>query len=358
MKKFISKFLFISLPILLVMVAVNYFGDAAELFNNNYVKKMASIIYSGNYVITNANYDERLYQKECAKKCRAPYDVLVIGSSRCLIINTSYFRNQKIFNCSVSGASIEDLVALYQMYKEKHMLPKKILFGIDPWFFNKNNNQRRWLPLIDEYKNFFPKGKLLEVNPGLKNNTKISNYLQLISPSYFQASLQNVPNFIINGRSTPIPSKQKYNKTNTRLTDGSLVWGEQMRNATQDEVDHKAEDYLTSEISIMENYDALSPKVIEILNSLIIDCKKNDISIAFILQPYNPVINTVIQKTYPMIFTAQNFINKYAETNHIKVFGSFDPQELGLNKTYFYDGSHGKEAAIKKILKPDPWLGY
>jgi hypothetical protein len=356
MKKFIKKVVFISVPLLLALIAVNYWGDAAQLFNYQYPKKLASIIYSGKCAVTTANYDERLYQKECAKDCKKPYDLLVIGSSRTLIISFDYFINEKVFNCSVSGASIEDLVAIYQMYKANKMLPKKILFGIDPWFFNKNNAQTRWLPLNNEYRSFFSNGKVIEVNPGKKNNVKIYNYSQLISPSYFQSSIKNIPDFIVNGRPEPKPTDFRYNKSNTRLTDGSLVWGEFMRNATPDEIDRKAQDYLKSEISIVENYDSLSSKVIEILDMLITDCKKNNIDVAFILQPYNPIINGVIEKEHPMIITAEKYVRNYAGINHIKVFGSYDPKYLGFDKSYFYDGSHGKEKAIKKILGTDPWL--
>lgn len=150
------------------MIAVNYWGDGGHLFNDRYEKKIAALVLSGHYVTNISNYDERSVVKEFAKNCKTHYDVLIIGSSRTLIINSANFQNLKVFNSSVSGASVEDLVAIYQMYKTQKMLPKKILFGIDPWLFNKNNGQNRWLPLKKEYLSFFSGRKVIEVNPGVK----------------------------------------------------------------------------------------------------------------------------------------------------------------------------------------------
>lgn len=57
-----------------------------------------------------------------------------------------------------------------------------------------------------------------------------------------------------------------------------------------------------------------------------------------------------------MIAKTQAYITEFAQMHHIKVFGSFDPLQLGLDKSYFYDGSHGNEAAMRKILGNDKWL--
>ena len=58
MKIFLKKILIISLTILTLLVAVNYFGDAAKIFDTEYEKKMVEIILSGDYVTNITNYDE------------------------------------------------------------------------------------------------------------------------------------------------------------------------------------------------------------------------------------------------------------------------------------------------------------
>lgn len=351
MGKFILRFLFISVPLLLIVIAVNYWGDAAQLFSKKYLKSMVSIISNGKYVTGVSNYDERLFNKAYAEDCKTRYDVLIIGSSRTMLINSDNFPGQKVFNCSVSGASIEDLVAIYQIYKERNLLPKKILFGIDPWIFNKNSGQSRWSSVRKDYTDFFKGKKLLEVNPGVRDR----KYLQLISPSYFQVSVKNLPG-VISGEAMPKATLNKFNTGSTKLTDGSLVYAEAFRNSSAAEVEKQVKDYLKGDIYSLEHYDSLSGSAEAVFNMLMDDCKKNHVDVAFILQPYHPEVYRSIKITHPIILTADAHIRQVAATRAIKIFGDYDPAGAGLNTSDFYDGMHDKQAAIVKIFNRDSWF--
>jgi len=345
MKRFILRTLFMLLPILLIMVAVNYFGDAAHLFDDGYAKKMAGIIDGGKYVTNISNYDERLFEREMANKCKRPYDVLILGSSRTMLIGSGYFKNERVFNASVSRATIEDQVAIYQMYKARNMLPRKILLCVDPWLFNKNNGQTQWGSLYNEYSQFFRGGKVIHIAP-LQTSSK---YRQLLSRSYFQSSLKTLYGNI-KGINQPKATSQKYNKTNTELTDGSATYAEAFRNVTPAELNGRVQEALTRDIYSIGHYDSLSPDAIKVFNMLVDDCKKQNITLAFILQPYHPAVYAVIKNTHPTILKAEDYVIKYAAANNIRLYGSYDPAKPGLDANDFFDGMHDKDAAIKKIL--------
>lgn len=202
MNQFIKKTTAFSIIILIILISINYFGDAAKLFNIGYEKKIASIISEGNYVTNISNYDERILQKEIINNTNKRPDILIIGSSRIMLINNTYFPNQRIINNSVSGAGIEDIIAIYQMYKTKDLLPNRIIIGIDPWLFNENNEQKRWLSLKDEYNAFFNKPP--SVN--LKNKIELK---ELLSFSYFQNSIKNIPK-ILTENTEPIATTNKF----------------------------------------------------------------------------------------------------------------------------------------------------
>jgi len=120
MQRFINKFIIISLPVLILLFTVNYFGDAARIFDSDYEKEMAETLMKGSFVTNISNYDERVFQKELINRMNNAPEILVLGSSRTMLINSTYFPNQTFFNNSVSGASIEDIIALFQMYKGIH----------------------------------------------------------------------------------------------------------------------------------------------------------------------------------------------------------------------------------------------
>ncbi|HTC00352.1 MAG TPA: hypothetical protein VK705_06685 [Ferruginibacter sp.] len=345
MKKFIQKVFLLSTLLATILIGVNYFGDVALLFHSDHIKMMSQILKSGKNVTNIANYNERLFQKEVVKNFKTSPDILIIGSSRTMLINSDCFKNKSIFNCSVSGASIEDLVSIYQLYKSNHIIPKTILLGIDPWIFNKNNDLQRWQSLKSEYYNFLNENKISEVIPV----TVDIKYFQLLSPSYFQRCLKNIPAVIKDSRN-PMSTSVKYNLTETKLIDGSITYPKDFREAPPAKVDQIAEDYVKGSVYSIEQFDSLSPKSILLFNLLIRDFKKHNVNIVFFLPPYHPIVYNVVERKYPMVIKTESYILKYAKMNSIKIYGSYNPRKVGLSGADFYDGMHCKEKGIKIIL--------
>jgi len=170
---------------MLILTSVNYYGDAGSIFHKGKVAQIAEYLVEGYNVANVDNIDERDLQRSIIKLSKTIPSVIVLGSSRIMLIHADYFKTNSFMNHGVSGASIEDMIAIYQLYKMKGMLPKIILIGIDPWIFNKNNGQGRWKTLATEYESFFSS----ETN--IKNSfTHFDKYYQLFSPSYFQSSVK------------------------------------------------------------------------------------------------------------------------------------------------------------------------
>lgn len=343
MQRFIKKFIFISLPVLILLFAVNYFGDAARIFDPEYEKKMAEILMNGSYVTNISNYDERVFQKELINGLNNAPEVLVLGSSRTMLINSAYFPNQTFFNNSVSGASIEDIIALFQIYKERNILPKKIIVGIDPWLLNENNGQTRWKSLEYFYNKYNKKA-----DHSLAKNSSYK-YSELFSLSYFQASIKALPK-LFSGTSRPIATHEKYNETNTKLSDGSLVYSADYRNVTQTKIKSKIDGYINGSIYSIENFESISDDIWSEFQEFISTLKKENITVEFFLCPYAPRVYEKVSISYPNVEKSENLIVRFAMANEIKVYGSFDPYGLGFDETYFYDGMHCKEKGIEEIL--------
>ncbi|MEN9304691.1 MAG: hypothetical protein RL264_3120 [Bacteroidota bacterium] len=343
MQRFINKFIIISLPVLILLITVNYFGDSARIFDSDYEKEMAENLMKGSFVTNISNYDERIFQKELINRMNNAPEILVLGSSRTMLINSTYFTNQTFFNNSVSGASIEDIIALFQIYKERNILPNKIIIGIDPWLLNGNNGQSRWKSLeyfYDKYKK--RTGSILATNSSYK-------YSELFSLSYFQASIKTIPK-LLSGKSRPIVTQEKYNETITKLSDGSLVYSADYRNATQNQINSKIDSYINGNIYGIENFNSISDDIWSEFQEFIYTLKKENISVEFFLCPYAPKVYEKVSINYPYVVKSENLIVRFAKANGIKVYGSFDPFSFGFDETYFYDGMHCKEKGIERIL--------
>jgi len=343
MQRFINKFIIISLPVLILLFTVNYFGDAARIFDSDYEKEMAKTLMKGSFVTNISNYDERVFQKELINRMNNAPEILVLGSSRTMLINSTYFPNQTFFNNSVSGASIEDIIALFQMYKERNILPNKIIIGIDPWLLNENNGQSRWKS-VEYFYNKYNKRNDAQIT-----RSSLHKYGELFSMSYFQASLKAIPK-LFSGTSRPIPTQEKFNATNTKLSDGSLVYSTDYRNATQNQINSKIADYINGNIYSIENFESISDDIWSEFQEFISTLKKENISVEFFLCPYAPKVYEKISINYLNVVKSENLIVRFAKAKGIKVYGSFDPYSLGFDETYFYDGMHCKEKGIEEIL--------
>lgn len=344
MIKFIIRTTIFSAITLLFLISVNYWGDAAKIFHPAYEKKIAKIIFQNQNVTNISNYDERILQKELINGLQTNPDVLILGSSRAMLINSTFFKEKKVINNSVSGASIEDLIAIYQMYKDKKSLPKKIILGIDPWLFNDNNGQTRWKSLEREYVKFSNK----------KSETNINKFIekikQLFSFSYFQASFKNLPN-VIKGKSEPIASSQKYNQNITKLVDASISYGKKYREVSEIQADNKAKKYILGKIYSIEKFNYISLDKLQEFKRLCLSILEENIELFFFLAPYHPIVFEQVTKNYSIVLDVENIVLKFAEKKGLECFGSYSPAISGLDNTDFYDGMHCKEETIKKIMK-------
>ena len=343
MKKFIFKILTTFTLLLIFLVSVNYWGDSAKIFHTGYENKIADIIFNNKNATNISNFDERILQRELIKKLEIRPDIMVLGSSRTMLINSTYFKGSKLINNSVSGASIEDLISIFQIYKTKNMLPKEIILGIDPWIFNRNNGQESWNTLRDEYYSFTNKKK--EKKESIINN----KFKQLFSLSYFQSSFRNLPN-VITGRNDPIATDKIHNQSNTKLVDGSLSYNKKYRESLNENVEISVRSYITGRIYSVENFKIISPKMFKEFEDLCNNILDNNIKLSFFISPYHPIVYEKIKQDYLMVLQTENKILKFAKENNIKCFGSFNPVTEALESQDFYDGMHAKESTIKKIL--------
>ena len=343
MKTFAIKILSIGLLILSLLITVNLIVDPAKLFKRNHYNKMINIIDNNTYLTNIMNFDERLLNKMFVEKLSERYDILVMGSSRTKLIRDEYFSNSELFNTSVSGASIEDLIAIYQLYKTHNMLPDSIYIGIDPWIFNVNNNQERWKTLKKEYYSF--------LNEPSQSNTSQNRLLQLISPSYFQESL--ILLFKSGFKLAPTSTEKKYNKLNTILNDGSLVYSKEYREVSSEEINKKAIRFVSGDIYSIEDFNQISSTHINLFKKLIYDMQEQNIKIKFLLVPYHPIVFNKISNNnkYKNVLLTEIFIRKFASENSITTTGSLDPKRINFDNSFFYDGMHCNEKGIRKLLE-------
>jgi hypothetical protein len=335
-----------------MLVGVNYFIDSRNLFTaGKYEKSIAQALLRGNCVANAYNFDVRLLRRYMAEGQDSLPQTLVLGGSRQMLIDTSVLPDcpKPFMNTCVQSASLEDEMALYDLYLKRGVKLKKVYIGIEAYFLNSNAKQNEYGPVRDHYYNICQK-----IGVPVRNKHELyfryGNYANLFSVDYFQKSIL----FWINTGNNHkfIPTNTKFNPTQTYCPDGTIVFGRGDRNATPKEVSMKAEKMAEESVFYFNNFDHLSPELQEKFERFIAYIQKQGTEVNLILTPYHPIWykKMCTDPRYKMVLQAEPYFRKFAEEKGINLYGSFSPYAYGLDQNSFFDGLHLKPQGIKKIL--------
>lgn len=347
----------ISLIVFIVFIVsiFNYKIDSLGLFgNSNYLSQAAKTLTSGKMIAGLKNNDERLFQELIIKNLQVKNDVIVIGSSRTMQLRKRFFLEEKVnfFNHSVSGASLEDYIAIVGTYESIHgYLPTSIILGIDPWIFNKYNGQNRWKTLSKYYN--YEVAKIYNAKQNTLNSINTSKWKQLINYDYtisninfFKTLLKN------NGKAFYITDTIDIDDS-IKEPDGSIHYPYKVRNPNYDEVDKMAISYTKGQVYSLTKYNTLSNT--KLFESFIKYLDSRNVNVILFLPPYNPITYDLLIKDekYKHIKIAEQYIITFATKHNLDVKGSFNPHKYGFTNKNFFDGMHGHDGVAKKIFETD-----
>lgn len=351
MKKFTLKTAYLCLPVIIILISVNFYVDPINLFSaGKDEKEMAKYLSEGYNITGNFYYNEWLFQKYYVDYLKSEPDIIILGSSRSMIINSSMFPGELINN-SVVGASLEDILAVYSLYPSRNYKPKTIVWGIDPWLLNENSQQLRWSSISDDfYKILGTIGLEKFIVKKIINysvlKSKFDKDKELFSLSYFQKSLQ-----VFGSKATYKPTRISVNDSITRLVDGSIIFDKKYRDSDSGTVVKSAREFSQNPFSLF-NFSKFSERNIEILEKFIDYLEKQNIKLIFFLSPYHPYVYNYFLTTdkYHVVLEAEKYYRLLAKKHNIQIIGSFNPKVYNLVNKDFSDGAHCTASTIKNFF--------
>jgi len=360
-KTYFIGFLLITAILIGGLAAISFIEDPAHRFNSHYEEGIAEILFSGANVANINNYDERVLQKEIIQRGNRSFDVIVLGSSRSMQINHKceiLSDNNSFFNHAVSGGTLEDYIAILALYLGNKEIPEEIIIGVDPWIFNKNNQQNRWMSLKDEYQkglDIIYSGKNLDENrtntpPYKYINYKYSPYLSLISRPIILKSIQML---VFSDNDEYYPTKLEEGEIAIKLTDGSLSYPNSSENNTISDIDAMAIDYANSNpIYSLGNYNEVDEGLKASFEQTIRYLKSKNAEIVLYLPSYHPIVYEKIKSDpkYSNVLVVESYLKEFSKSENITCIGSYDPEKLNLTSEDFYDGMHPSRRGTEKIF--------
>ncbi len=348
MKKFIKKGLIFIIPLVLMIILTNYFVDPANLFSSEFEKELAEILINDQNAAGVYNYDERIFQKEYIEKKKNKIEAAVLGSSRSLQIREDMIEGDGFFNHGVSGAVLEDYIAITEIYRENDKLPEKIIMGLNPWIFNKYNIEKRWHSIEEYYYSFLDQD--YQKDEAIMEQFFGRNFMQLFSATYFQASFET----LIKGQAFKDIEETEAESlaVPVKLADGSLVYQQPRKNISVEDAEIEAQNYIRNGVYSLENFKEINDEYWQQFEQLIDFYLEQEVELVFYLPPYHPLVYDYLEKNeeYHIIYEVEEYIRAFAAENNIKVVGDYNPSELKLDRNDFHDGMHPKERVMEELF--------
>ena len=308
MNLFIKKCLCYVIPLLSLVVGFNCVVDPGNLVSG-IEAKIVNHLLAGQNVTNVFNIDERSLQKYMIMGVKPAPETAILGSSRVMLIGKNTY-NEAALNNGVSGASLEDLIAIYQLYRVNRVKLKRVVVGIDPWLFNINNSQIRWKTLAKEYNSF------LKTN-GFDPVASLNKYFQLFSFSYFQESVKFYRKGLI--AKAILPTNTIANKGLTRLPDGTISYDLKYRIVKPEVVLKRANDEIVESMHPLDKYSEISNDIVKKFDYLISEMLNDGVVVEFLLLPYFPVVYDFMMNSekYRIIGDIELFVREYAANKKI-----------------------------------------
>ena len=354
MFKLIAKLL-LFVPLLAGMMFVSYRVDPSGLFWGAGFERIASeYMLDGIYIDGYERLDGRALNEVYAKNVPYAPEIVVSGSSRSMMINSSFFPEKTFYNGANVGADRYDLLNAYYIFAKENKEPEIFIMGLDGWLFNDGDENIDRRSNKELYYEFIGEELGIE-NTSYEKPDPYEKYEALIDPSYFQGSVD----YYFKDKSAevqpePVPPEEIYEQNEViKSPDGSIIYDKKFREQTLAEVEAIVAIESTYDPLRLADFDGVDKDFAEIFEKFIVYLQNKDIKVVFYLPPYHPQMYKKIQshESYHGLFDTEEYLRDVAVKYGIEVYGSYDPEIAGVTKEEFYDSIHARPESVEKMLK-------
>lgn len=362
-KKKISYFILTIIVITILILSLNYFQDAGNQFfhKKSFEKNVVNALLNNFNVMICTNYDDRSLKKAEINEINSKPKLLILGSSRTLSINSDLVEEQKFYNASVTGARLEDDIAIYYLFQKKGWNPNVIIISLDPWILYRNNDKMLWrLTFASEYK--LAKEKFLNSHESTVFLNEIrgvfDKYTGLFSAYYLVASIEKFrfihdllkkkfphSGYIINPNNNDY---QLLSSCNILLPNGTKKLSKEEEASLQLTNKDLKIDELTN-IPLDSKIDSEYTKTFQAFINYLLS---RNIKIIFYFPPYENTTYSALNKTpiKKILNTTEQYFLSIAKNNKIKIIGSYNPEKINLSSNDFIDSIHLKQLGLRKVF--------
>ena len=336
------------------IVSVNIWGDPGNLMQNEvFFDRMLSVMMQGYNIEHVADFRDRLFQTRAAKVIDTP-DTLIFGSSRVQQIGTDIC-GTTTWNASVSGATTQDICALYQTFLDEGKIGRRVIIGIDLWTLDGTYyDARSSIYLSKPLAKFMSGIGETPEKTGFGNTRLWTDLNELTSLSYFQSSVRYLMRY--NGQARLrdlITSTESTSYFGMLRYDGSYVYPTEYIYANQSVVEGRVGESTTAVVDPMVYWKGIDPTLQKMFEGLCGSITDNGSELVLIISPIHPISYYEIQKRggEPALKEIESYMHDYADSIGATVLGSFDPWANYCDYSDFMDALHVTPMTTERLWK-------
>ena len=285
--------------------------------------------------------DERIFIRDRIQAEDLKPNVIVVGSSRVMQIGEDILHD-KVLNLAVSGASVEDLVAIADLATRKFR-PSVLLVGADPWLFNSESGQNHWKALQREYHD-----AVLSIQPGegLTENRAPGSSSSGVETGLVSSVANRIylaVNRIRYGTDDDTPGLESKMRR-----DGSRIYSTIYSSRSQRQIEMGLDGTMNFS---MGSY-RFSPDLYHVFEAFLVHYRHLKIRVVLVLPPYLPQLFQRFASEDRVFLDTETQFRALAERAGVEIIGSYDPGKMGCHSNDFYDGMHPKGTCMERVLRP------
>ena len=282
------------------------------------------------------NLNIRILRKLEMRTKQEPRDLAVIGGSTSIEISEKMLDSVSIHNYSVFNPSIEDYEALYTMYLKTAPLCNHLIFDLSAFsFLEESGDLHSWIPLSSEYlaaQHFLGSYSIME-----EARVRMAELDDLLSIPSFRKSVKQL-------RSKKPKRSGDLPMATTIYADGS--WN---RMSVADSLNRLRPNPLFTDIGFKPSSPIVDKKVrrLKVLLEHAVDHQQ----VWVVLSPFSPSLYAEVLRHNTGIIEFEKKLYQFAQKHQIRILGSFNPKNLGLEEDDFMDPVHWYPYSKKEYFK-------
>jgi len=336
----------------------NWAGPGAGAKRQTKEWYVSRLLLEGKHLVPPDHLDEAEQRWSMAIQVEKRPDIAVLGSSHGLLVSQKQIPAPGLLNLCISGACQADNWVTTRLLQKRNLAPRVMLVFVDPWLFNRNTDWGLWYPYAEELIEFEAllcrrdpsAAPVFTPNPPTKRGPGLRKLFSL-SPlfSYFDDLYGYLP---FNLREVADPDKVAFT---VLRSDGGRQLNADKAGSSGPSTAIKARREFSVSIDPHRygTFARIDPMLWRLFRAWLQECKAQGSEVWLVQPPYHPAIYKTITATPDnQLDRIQLRTTQLAEELGAKLFGSYNPETLGLDDECFLDGDHLSELGTKRLMIP------